>query len=64
MKIEVTSNPSNVTISGVTKPVIGQRTVEQVIQLKEGSRVSWPGCSRWMSLMGNLEHLVLARYLS
>jgi general secretion pathway protein D len=36
MKIEVLSQTSSVTISGVTEPVIGQRSVEQVIQLKEG----------------------------
>ncbi len=36
MKIEVSSQASTVTISGVAEPVIGQRVVEQVIQLKEG----------------------------
>jgi len=36
MKIEVSSQQGSVTISGVTEPIIGQRTVEQVIQLKEG----------------------------
>ena len=36
MKIEVLSQTSQVTISGVTEPVIGQRSIEQVIQLKEG----------------------------
>ncbi|MEO6982118.1 MAG: cohesin domain-containing protein [Edaphobacter sp.] len=36
MKIEVTSQNGSVTISGVTEPIIGQRTIEQVIQLKEG----------------------------
>jgi len=36
MKIEVSSQASTVTISGVAEPVIGQRIVEQVIQLKEG----------------------------
>ena len=36
MKIEVSSQNGSVTISGVTEPVIGQRVVEQVIQLKEG----------------------------
>jgi general secretion pathway protein D len=36
MKIEVSSQTSTVTISGVTEPVISQRVVEQLIQLKEG----------------------------
>ena len=36
MKIEVSSQTSTVTISGVAEPVIGQRIVEQVIQLKDG----------------------------
>ena len=36
LKIEVLSQNGSVTISGVTEPIIGQRTVDQVIQLKEG----------------------------
>jgi general secretion pathway protein D len=36
MKIEVSSEAGNVTISGVTEPIIGQRVIEQVIQLQEG----------------------------
>jgi len=36
MKVEVSSNPNNVTISGVSEPVIGQRLIDQTIQLKEG----------------------------
>jgi general secretion pathway protein D len=36
MKIEVSSQTSSVTISGVTEPVISQRVSEQTIQLKEG----------------------------
>lgn len=36
MKIDVSSHQSDVTISGVTEPIIGQRTSEQVITLKEG----------------------------
>jgi len=36
MKMEVSSQQSTVTISGVAEPVIGQNVVEQVIQLKEG----------------------------
>jgi len=36
MKIEVSSQNGQVTISGVTEPIIGQRIIEQTIQLKEG----------------------------
>ncbi len=36
LKMEISSQNGNVTISSVTEPIIAQRTVEQVIQLKEG----------------------------
>jgi general secretion pathway protein D len=36
LKIEVLSQAGQVTISGVTEPIIGQRSSEQVIQLKDG----------------------------
>lgn len=36
MKVEVTSQQSTVTISGVAEPIIGQRVVDQTIELKEG----------------------------
>ena len=36
LKIEVLSQAGAVTISGVTEPIIGQRTTEQVIQLQDG----------------------------
>jgi general secretion pathway protein D len=36
MKIEVSSQQGNQTISGVTEPIIGQNVSEQVIQLQEG----------------------------
>ncbi len=36
MKIEVSTQTSTVTISGVNEPIISQRIVDQVIQLKEG----------------------------
>ncbi|MBB5059859.1 general secretion pathway protein D [Granulicella aggregans] len=36
MKVEVSSHTSDVTISGVTEPIISQRVAEQVIQLKDG----------------------------
>ncbi len=36
MKIEVLSQANSVTISGVTEPIIGQRSSEQTITLKDG----------------------------
>ncbi len=36
MKIEISSQTGTVTISGVSEPIISQRVVDQVIQLKEG----------------------------
>ena len=36
MKVDVSSHQSDVTISNVTEPIIGQRVIDQVIQLKEG----------------------------
>jgi general secretion pathway protein D len=36
IKIEVTSHSGDQTISGVTEPIISQRTVDQVIRLREG----------------------------
>jgi general secretion pathway protein D len=36
LKVEVSSEANNVTISGVTEPIIGQRVVEQTIQLMDG----------------------------
>ena len=36
IKIEVTSQSGSVTISGVTEPIISQRSVDQVIRLREG----------------------------
>ncbi len=36
LKIEVLSEAGNVTISGVTNPIIGQRSAEQTIQLMDG----------------------------
>ena len=36
LKIEVSSKSGDVSISGVTEPIISQRTVDQVIRLKEG----------------------------
>lgn len=36
IKIEVSSQTGQVTISGVTEPILGQRKSEQVIQLKDG----------------------------
>jgi len=36
IKIEVTAQSGSVTISGVTEPILSQRTVDQVIRLREG----------------------------
>jgi len=36
LKIEVSAEAGSTTISGVTEPIISQRTVDQVIRLKEG----------------------------
>ncbi len=36
LKVEVSAQNGSVTISGVTEPIISQRTIEQVIQLREG----------------------------
>ena len=36
LKVEVSSQNGNVTISGVTEPIISQRVAEQVIQLADG----------------------------
>ena len=36
LKVEDLTEAGNVTISGVTEPVIGQRSVEQIITLKDG----------------------------
>ena len=55
VKIEVTSQTGQVTISGVTEPILSQRLVDQVIRLREGEasilggiqnkqdQVSWSG---------------------
>jgi general secretion pathway protein D len=64
MKIEVTAQSSSVTISGVTEPIISQRTVDQVIRLREGEasilggiqdnqdQVSWNGIPGLSSIPG------------
>jgi general secretion pathway protein D len=36
LKIEVSTEANNVTISGVTEPIIAQNVTEQIIQLKDG----------------------------
>jgi general secretion pathway protein D len=36
LKVEISSEANSVTISGVTEPIIGQRVVEQTIQLMDG----------------------------
>ena len=36
VKVEITSHNGDTTISGVTEPIIGQQSVEEMIRLKEG----------------------------
>jgi general secretion pathway protein D len=36
VKVEITSHIGDTTISGVTEPIIGQQSVEEMIRLKEG----------------------------
>jgi general secretion pathway protein D len=36
VKVEITSHNGDTTISGVTEPIIGQQSVEEIIRLKEG----------------------------
>ena len=36
MKIEVTAQSGSVTISGVTEPIIAQKSTEEVVRLREG----------------------------
>ena len=55
MKIEVTAQSGSVTISGVTEPIIAQKSTEEVVRLREGEanilsgilnqqdQVSWSG---------------------
>jgi general secretion pathway protein D len=52
MKMEVSTQASTVTISGVAEPVIGQRIVEQVIQLKEGEPSILAGIFTKQDLVG------------
>ena len=62
IKIEVSSDANQVTISGVTEPIIAQNVVEQVIRLREGEasilggiqtkqdQLSWAGISGLSSI--------------
>jgi general secretion pathway protein D len=64
IKIEVTAQSGSVTISGVTEPIISQRSVDHVIRLREGeasilgglqendSTVSWSGVPGLSSIPG------------
>jgi len=64
MKIEDTSQSGSVTISGVTEPIIAQKTIDQVIRLREGEAsilggmkesqemVSWNGVPGLSSIPG------------
>ena len=68
MKIEVSSQIGQVTISGVTEPIIGQNVVEQVIQLKEGEPSILAGIftkqeSKALSGTPGLSDIPLLKYL-
>ncbi len=64
IKIEVTSHTSDVTISGVTEPILSQRVLDQVIRLREGEatvlggiqdkqdQISWSGIPGLSSIPG------------
>jgi general secretion pathway protein D len=68
IKIEVTSHSSDVTISGVTEPIISQRTVDQVIRLREGEASILGGIQEndttvsWNGIPG-LSSIPILRYL-
>ena len=52
MRIEVTSHNGDQTISGVTEPIIGQDSSEQVIQLKEGEPTILAGIVQKQDIRG------------
>jgi general secretion pathway protein D len=68
LKIEVSSQNGSVTISGVTEPIISQRTIEQVIRLREGEANILGGIltkqdSRAISGTPGLGEIPLLKYL-
>jgi general secretion pathway protein D len=68
IKIEVTSLNGNVTISGVTEPIVAQKVVDQVIRLREGEASILGGIQdkqemvSWNGIPG-LSSIPLLRYL-
>ena len=68
LKIEDSSEASNVTISGVTEPIIAQKTSEQVIRLREGEASILSGILNKQDLVSSsgipgLSELPLLRYI-
>jgi general secretion pathway protein D len=68
IKIEVTSHSGDVTISGVTEPILSQRVVDQVIRLREGEASILGGIqdkeetSSWTGIPG-LSTIPILKYL-
>ncbi|HEY1901304.1 MAG TPA: cohesin domain-containing protein [Terracidiphilus sp.] len=68
IKIEVSSQASSVTISGVTEPIIAQNIVDQVIRLREGEASILGGIQEnqdqvsWSGIPG-LSSIPILRYL-
>ena len=68
IKIEVTAQSGNVTISGVTEPIISQRVAEQTIRLREGEANILGGINErqiqdnWSGIPG-LSSIPILRYL-
>lgn len=68
IKIEVTSLNGNVTISGVTEPIVAQKVVDQVIRLREGEASILGGIqdkqdqSSWTGIPG-LSSIPILKYL-
>ena len=68
IKIEVTAQSGNVTISGVTEPIISQRVAEQTVRLREGEANILGGINErqiqdnWSGIPG-LSSIPILRYL-
>ena len=68
VKIEVTSQSGQVTISGVTEPILSQRVIDQVIRLREGEASILGGIENnqetqnWTGIPG-LSTIPILRYL-
>ncbi len=68
IKIEVTSQSGQVTISGVTEPILSQRVIDQVIRLREGEASILGGIENnqetqnWTGIPG-LSTIPILRYL-